>query len=64
VQRKALTADAGRLADQVVRSSGAEVRHITREALLLAIVLAVVLLGLPFAAGYFAGRARATLRVG
>jgi hypothetical protein len=64
VQRKALTADASRLADQVVRSSGAEVRHITREALLLAIVLAVVLLGLPFAAGYLTGRARATLRVG
>jgi hypothetical protein len=64
VQRKALTADASRLADQVVRSSGAEVRHITREALLFVIVLAVVLLGLPFAAGYFAGRARATLRVG
>jgi hypothetical protein len=29
-----------------------------REALLLAIGLAIVVLGLPFAAGYFVGRAR------
>jgi hypothetical protein len=58
VQRQALAADARRLADQVVRTSGEEVRHLTREALLLLIVLALVVLGLPFAAGYLTGRAR------
>jgi hypothetical protein len=63
-QRKALTADAGRLADQMVRTSGEEVRHFTREALLLIILLSLVLLGLPFAAGYLVGRARSSLRPG
>ena len=58
VQRKALTTDAGRIADQLVRTSAAEVRHFTREALALLIALALVVLGLPFAAGYLAGRAR------
>jgi len=62
VQRQALAADAGRLADQVVRTSGEEVRHLTRQALLLLIVLALVVLGLPFAAGYLTGRARSALR--
>lgn len=62
VQRKALTADAARLADRVVRASGEEVRHLTRQALLLLIVLALVVLGLPFAAGYLTGRARSALR--
>jgi hypothetical protein len=57
-QRKALTADAARIADQLVRASGEEVRHFTREAVLLFILLALVLLGLPFAAGYLVGRAR------
>jgi DNA-binding transcriptional MerR regulator len=60
-QRQALTADARRLADQLVRTSGEEVRHLTREALLLLIVLALVVLGLPFAAGYLTGRARSAL---
>ena len=60
-QRQALTADARRLADQLVRTSGEEVRHVTREALLLLIVLALVVLGLPFAAGYLTGRARSAL---
>jgi len=57
-QRKALTADAARIADTVVRTSGEEVRRFTREAVLLLILLALVLLGLPFAAGYLVGRAR------
>jgi hypothetical protein len=61
-QRKALTADAGRIADQLVRTSGNEVRRFTREALLLVIALSLVLLGLPFAAGYLVGRARSPLR--
>jgi hypothetical protein len=58
VQRKALTADAGRIANQLVRTSGEQVRHLTLEALALLIALALVVLGLPFAAGYLAGRAR------
>lgn len=62
VQRKALTADAARIGDQLVKTSGAEVRHFTREALALVIVLTAVLLGLPFAAGYLLGRARSPLR--
>ena len=64
VQRKALTADAQRLADQVVRTSGEQVRRLTREALLLLIVLALVVLGLPFAAGYLTGRAHSAPRSG
>jgi hypothetical protein len=58
VQRKALTQDAARVGDQLVRSSGEEVRRLTREVMLLLIALAVVLLGLPFGAGYLVGRAR------
>jgi len=57
-QRRALAADAARLADQVVRSSGDELARVTREALLLLTLLAAVILGLPFAAGYLVGRAR------
>jgi hypothetical protein len=59
VQRKALAADAARIADQVVKSAGAQARYLAGEVLLLVIVLAVVVLGLPFAAGYLVGRARA-----
>ena len=57
-QRKALTADAARIADQLVRTSGEEVRHFTREAALLFLLLVLVLLGLPFAAGYLVGSTR------
>jgi hypothetical protein len=63
-QRKALTADAGRIADRLVRTSGEQVRRLTREALLLLVLLAFVVLGLPFAAGYLVGRARSTPRSG
>jgi hypothetical protein len=63
-QRQALTADAARIAQQVVRTSGEEVRHFTREAMLLLIALALVVLGVPFAAGYLVGRARSPLRPG
>jgi len=63
-QRKALTADAARIGEQLVRSSGEEVRHLTRQAMLLVIALALVVLGLPFAAGYLVGRARSSLRPG
>jgi len=64
LQRRELTADAGRLGEQLVRTSGTELRHFTREAMLLVIALTLVLLGLPFAAGYFLGRARAAPRLG
>jgi hypothetical protein len=57
-QRRALAQDAATIAERVVRSSGDEARRLAREVLALMIVLAVVVLGLPFAAGYFVGRAR------
>jgi len=61
-ERKALALDASGLARDVVASSGAQARLLLREATLLVILLALVLLGLPFAAGYFLGRARAERR--
>jgi len=57
-QRKALALDAGRIADQVVKSSGEQVRYLAGEVLALLIVLAAVVLALPFLAGYLLGRAR------
>jgi hypothetical protein len=63
-QRKALTADAARISEQLVRTGGEEVRHFTRQAELFVILLALVVLGLPFAAGYLVGRARSSLRPG
>jgi hypothetical protein len=63
VQRKALALDAGRLADQVVRSAGAQVRYLAGEVLGLLIVLTALLLGLPFAAGYLLGRSRQDRKV-
>ena len=61
-ERKALALDASGLAREVVAASGAQVRTILREATVLLILLALVLLGLPFAAGYFVGRARGARR--
>jgi len=58
-ERAALTRDAARIADQVVKASGEQARRLAREVLLLLSVLAIVVLGLPFAAGYLVGRARA-----
>jgi uncharacterized glyoxalase superfamily metalloenzyme YdcJ len=57
-ERQAISRDAARIADQVVKSSGEQARYLAREVLLLLIVLAIVVLGLPFAAGYLVGRAR------
>lgn len=57
-QRKALAQDVSRIADQVVKSSGEQVRALAREVLILLIVLAIIILGLPFWAGYMVGRAR------
>jgi len=56
VERAAVAADAARIANQVVREAGQEVRRLVREALILVIALALVVLGAPFAAGYFVGR--------
>lgn len=58
VQRQALAADAARISSRVVQDTGAQLRELAAEVLLLLIVLAVVVLGLPFAAGYMVGRAR------
>ena len=58
VERAAVSADAARIASQVIVEAGEQSRRLLREALLFVIALAVVLLGLPFAAGYFVGRAR------
>ena len=56
-QRQALAADAARVTDQVLKRTGEQARLLVGEVLVLLIVLAAVLLGLPFAAGYFVGRA-------
>jgi hypothetical protein len=57
-QRAAFAADAARIASQVIRETGEQARRLVREMLLLAIGLAVIVLGLPFVAGYMLGRAR------
>jgi hypothetical protein len=57
-ERRALAQDAASIAERVVLSSGEQLRRLAREALLLSIALATVVLGLPFAAGYLVGRAR------
>jgi hypothetical protein len=56
-QRKAIARDAAGIATQVVTDAGIEVRRLAREVTLLLIALSVVLMGLPFAAGYVVGRA-------
>jgi hypothetical protein len=58
LERAAVAADASRIASQVIREAGEQARALVRETLWVAVALAVVLLGLPFAAGYFLGRAR------
>jgi hypothetical protein len=57
-ERAAVTADAARIATQVIVEAGEQARRLLREALFIGIAIAVVLLGLPFAAGYLVGRAR------
>jgi len=59
-ERARITADAARIAAQTVDTSWRELQKLVREALLLLILLTLLLLGLPFAAGYLVGRARAT----
>ena len=58
VERAAVTADAAHIASQIVAEAGEQARRLLREAMFVVIAVAVVLLGLPFAAGYLVGRAR------
>jgi hypothetical protein len=58
VERAAVTADAARIASQIVAEAGEQARRLLREAMFVVIAIAVVLLGLPFAAGYLVGRSR------
>jgi hypothetical protein len=58
-QRRALAKDVSAMAENVVRTAGQETRMLVRQALILIILLSLILLGLPFAAGYALGRARA-----
>lgn len=58
VERARISADAAQIAARAVDTSWNELRKLVRETLLLLIVLTLLLLGLPFAAGYLAGRRR------
>lgn len=57
-QRRAVALDASRLADQVVKSYGEQVRLLAREAFLWLIVFSIIVVTLPFVAGYLVGRSR------
>jgi hypothetical protein len=56
MERGRISADAAQITARAVDTSWQELRRLIREALLLAILLALVMLGLPFAAGYLVGR--------
>jgi hypothetical protein len=58
VERARISVDAAKIAADAVDTSWRELRKLVREALLLTILLAVVVLGLPFTAGYWVGRNR------
>jgi len=60
VERARIAEDASRIAARAVDSSWQELRKLVREALLLLSLLTLLLLGLPFAAGYVLGRHRKT----
>jgi hypothetical protein len=62
-QRIALVKDAARITDQAIAASGTQVRGLAREVMLYGTLLYIVVLGLPFAAGYFLGRLRAARAV-
>jgi hypothetical protein len=57
-ERARISADAAKMAAAAVDTSWRELRKLVREALLLTILLALVVLGLPFTAGYWVGRRR------
>jgi hypothetical protein len=58
-ERARMSADAAQIAAHAVDASWRELRKLVREALLLTILLTLVMLGLPFTAGYLLGRRRA-----
>jgi hypothetical protein len=58
-QRAALAKDAVLVADRAIASGGTQVRALARDMVLYGVLLYLVLLGLPFVAGYFVGRLRA-----
>jgi hypothetical protein len=55
-QRTKISAEAAQITANTVETSWRELHKVVREALLLTILLAIVVLGLPFAAGYLVGR--------
>ncbi|MGC1521842.1 MAG: hypothetical protein WA803_09920, partial [Steroidobacteraceae bacterium] len=57
-ERARISEDAAKIAADAVDTSWRELRKLVREALLLTILLVVVVLGLPFTAGYWVGRRR------
>ena len=57
-QRALISADVAQMTARIVDTSWREIHRLVREALLLAILFAMVLLGLPFVAGYLVGRRR------
>lgn len=61
-QRALISADAAQITARVVDTSWREIHRLVREALLLAILLVMVVMGLPFVAGYFVGRRRSLVR--
>jgi hypothetical protein len=63
-ERTATTADAQRLARELIKEAGEQARRLLLEAVGLVVLAALVLLGLPFAAGYYVGRARGQRRAG
>jgi hypothetical protein len=63
-QRVALTKDAATMVDQAIASGGAQVRSLVREIILYGILLFAIVLGAPFAAGYYVGRHRGARAMG
>jgi len=58
VERAQVSKDAAQIAAQAVDTSWHEVHTVVREALILLILLTLLMLGLPFFAGYLVGRRR------
>jgi len=57
-QRTALAANVANVTDRAIASGGVQARALIRELVVYAILLFLVVLGLPFAAGYYIGRHR------
>ena len=57
VQRASMTKDAERIAAEITLSSWRHVHTLVREIALYSLLGIIVVLGAPFAAGYFVGRA-------